>query len=232
MIDLRPSAALGATSNEWLQAAHHFSFARYQEVDRNDWGDLRSLNHSILAPRAEMRPQPIDGVEIVTVVRKGVIAHAGNFGGKARAVAGEVELISSGAGMTHGFVNAGNKPAEYLEIRIAAIYSDERPLRRITRFPRRGQSGELVVLASGFSEDREAMRMRTEARVLGARLSAGMSSTYRLGRGRHAYVVALGGELAINGVVLQHRAGAAIADEPMVRIEALKAAEFLLIDTK
>lgn len=231
MIDVRPRAALGATRNEWLQAAHHFSFAQYQEGSRNDWGDLRSLNHNILAARAEMRPQPIDGTEIVTVVRKGVIAHAGSFGGRARVVAGEVELISSGAGMTHAFVNPGNMPAEYLEIRIAAIYSDDRPIRRITRFPSRGQAGELVVLASGFAEDRQAMHMRTEARVVGARLPAGSSSTYRLGRGRHAYVVVLGGEIAINGKVLQPRAGAAIADETVVRIDALKAAECLLIDT-
>ncbi|MEP7005537.1 MAG: pirin family protein [Sphingomonas bacterium] len=232
MIDLRPCAALGATRNEWLQAAHHFSFARYQDVARTDWGDLRSLNHNILAPRAEMRPHPIDGTEIVTVVRRGVIAHAGSFGGSARVVTGEVELISSGAGMTHAFVNPGNVPAEYLEIRIAAIYTDDRPARRIARFPGRKQSGELVVLASGFAEDRQAMQMRTEARVLGARLAAGVSSRYRLAPGRHAYIVALGGELAINGIILHPRTGAAIADEPIVRIDALKAAEFLLIDTK
>jgi len=232
MIDLRPRTALGATSNEWLQASHHFSFARYQEVARTDWGDLRALNHNILAPRAEMRPQPIDATEIVTVVRKGVIAHAGSFGGRARVVTGEVELISAGAGMTHAFVNAGNVPAEYIEIRIAAIYTDDKPVRRIARFPGRKQSGELVVLASGFAEDRQAMHMRTEARVLGARLGAGVSTTYRFARGRHAYVVALGGEIAINGLILPPRAGAAIADEPLVRIDALKAAEFLLVDTK
>ncbi len=232
MIDLRPRAAQGITSNEWLQAAHHFSFARYQEAARTDWGDLRSLNHNILAPRAEMRPQPLDATEVVTVVRRGVIAHAGTFGGRARVVAGEVELISAGTGMTHAFVNPGNMPAEYLEIRIAAVYTDDRPDRRNTRFPGRKQGGELVVLASGFAEDRQAMPMRTRARVLGARLGAGVTTTYRLAPGRHAYVVALGGEIAINGIIMLPLAGAAIADETMVRIDALKASEFLLIDTR
>ncbi len=231
MIDLRARGALGSTSNEWLRATHHFSFANPHHSGRDAWGDLRSLNHNVLAPRGEMRPQPIDGIEIVTVVRKGVIAHAGSLGGNMRVATGEVELISSGTGMTLASFNPGNMPAEYLEIRIASIASPDTLARAITRFPGRRQSGELIVLASGFAADRQAMTMRAEARVLGARLPAGATSTYRLARRRHAYIVACRGEIAINGVVLQSCSGAAITEEATLRIDALDPAEILLIDT-
>lgn len=231
MIDLREQAALGSTSNEWLQAAHHFSFAHYQHSRRNPWGDLRSLNHNILAPRAEMRPQRIDGTEIVTVVRKGVIAHAGSLGGNMRVATGEVELVSSGRGKALASFNPGNMPAEYLEIRIASIASAGAPARTITRFPGRRQRGELIVLASGLVGYRQAMPMRAEARVLGTRLPAGATSAYRLDRRRHAYIVTCSGEIAINGVVLQPCSGAAITEEATLRIDALKPAEFLLIET-
>jgi redox-sensitive bicupin YhaK (pirin superfamily) len=230
MIDLRTRATLGSTSNEWLEAAHHFSFAHYQHSGRNAWGDLLSLNHNVLAPRAEMRPQPIDGTEIVTFVRKGVIAHAGSMGGKMRVATGEVELVSSGRGMTHASVNPGNMAAEYFEIRIASRISPDAPARTVTRFPGPRPRSDLVALASGFAEDRHALTMRAEARVLGARLREGATATYGLIRSRHAYIVTCGGEIAINGTILPAGSGAAITEERTLCIRALKAAEILLID--
>lgn len=231
MIEVRQRAALGSSTNDSLHAFHHFSFARYQEFAWTQWGELHCLNHEILAPRAELRPQPIDHTEIVTLVRKGVIAHAGSLGGKSRAVAGEVQLISSGEGMTHAYVNPGNRAAEYLEIRIASSDSGA-PQRHLTRFPGRKQAGQLMVLASGFAEDREALAMRAEARVMGTRLPAGQTVRYRLAPGRHAYVVTLCGAIAVDGLILEPAGGAAIVDEYMIRIDAVKAAEFLLIDTR
>lgn len=230
MIDLRSRGTLGSTRNEWLEAAHHFSFAHYQHSRRDGWGDLLSLNHNVLAPRAEMRPQPIDGTEIVTFVRKGVIAHAGSMDGKMRVATGEVELVSSGQGMTHAFFNPGNKAAEYFEIRIASPVSAEVPTRTITRFPGPRPNGGIVPLASGFAEDRTALTMHADARVLGGRLRAGTTSTYWLARSRHAYIVTCGGEIAINGTILPAGCGAAITEERTLCIQALKAAEILLID--
>ena len=74
------------------------------------------------------------------------------------------------------------------------------------------------------------MPIRAEARVLGATLKAGDSAEYALGPGRHAYLVPAVGEVEVNGLRLQTRDGAALADEPLVTVKALSDAEIILVD--
>jgi redox-sensitive bicupin YhaK (pirin superfamily) len=87
-----------------------------------------------------------------------------------------------------------------------------------------------VPLASGFAEDKEALPIRTDARVLGATLHKGETADYPLGRGRHGYLVPAKGAVEVNGVRLDARDGAAIRDEDGLRIRALDDAELVLVD--
>lgn len=230
MIELRPFSALGETCNDWLEAHHHFCFARYQNPERMNWGSLRVVNHNILAPGADASPHPQDNMEMISYVRRGVIAHTGSFGENHRTLAGEVRLISPGAGITHADINPGNRPAEYLEIWIAADTLGGKPKRQTMKFPRR--PGQLVAVASGFPEDRHAMPLRANARVLAARLAAGVSVTYVPRPGRQVYAVSVAGRIDVNDVRLGPHDGAAIINEPVVGITALKAAEIILVDVR
>src|SRR5438876_914968 len=67
-------------------------------------------------------------------------------------------------------------------------------------FPRADRTGRLVVLASGDASDREALPIRADARVLGARLMSGETISYALAPGRHAYLVPAKGALTANGM--------------------------------
>ncbi|MDF7775706.1 pirin family protein [Sphingomonas sp. AOB5] len=232
MIEARPRSSLGATSLDGVESAHHFCFAGYHAVGREGWGALSVLNYVTLAPRAALRPQPIDGVELITVVRKGVIAHAGSLGGNCRTVAGEVQLISPGPGMTHADINPSARPAEYVEIRIRSQSPGDRAQRRSVAFPARSHSGHLLTLASGFAEDRPAPSLTAPARVLGGRISPGDRLDYVLESDRLVYLVALSGCVEVNGVPIDTHAGAAVADETLLRIEAGRAAEILFIETR
>jgi redox-sensitive bicupin YhaK (pirin superfamily) len=231
MIEHRPCESLGMTRTERIAARHHFCFAGYQHPERMSWGGLRVLNHSVLAPGVGSSPQPQDNMEMVQWVRRGVIAHAGSFGEKHRTLAGEVQMISPGAGITHNDTNPGSRPAEYLEIWITPDIMGGKPLRATSSFPSR-QSGQLITLASGFPEDRDAMPLRASARVLGAKLPTGSCVSYVLRPGRHAYLVSASGAVDINGVRVGQRDGAAIHQESMLKITALNAAEIILIDVR
>ena len=67
------------------------------------------------------------------------------------------------------------------------------------------------MLASGLG-DADALPIRADARVLGASLTAGQSVEYRLGTGRHGYLVPASGAVDVDGVRLGARDGAAIGD--------------------
>ena len=86
------------------------------------------------------------------------------------------------------------------------------------------------VVGSGFDGDEEALPIRTDARVLGATLKAGESAEYALDDGHHAYLVPATGTIEINGVRIDARDGAAIADETRLTITAIEDAEIVLVD--
>ena len=113
---------------------------------------------------------------------------------------------------------------------IAPRESGGEPFWRNRRFPKADRSRRLVALVSAYPEDREALPLRADARVLGASMVAGDRITYPMQRGRRAYLVVSSGRIALNGVHLDLRDGAVIRDEDQVVIVASQDAELLLVD--
>jgi len=64
---------------------------------------------------------------------------------------------------------------------------------KLSHFQRR-IAGAICGVASGFAEDAGALLIRSDARVLGATLSAGQCLFYRMKPGRKAYMVATSGQ--------------------------------------
>ncbi|HVF88211.1 MAG TPA: hypothetical protein VM866_11505, partial [Pyrinomonadaceae bacterium] len=54
--------------------------------------------------------------------------------------------------------------------------------------------------------------------------------THHLEQGRSAWLQIISGEVTINGTTLKGGDGAAISDEPILKIVCTKASEFLLFD--
>ena len=88
-----------------------------------------------------------------------------------------------------------------------------------------------MTLASGMAGDEGALGIRAEARVAGATLKAGETAEYELGAARLGYLVPASGAVEVNGVRLDARDGAAIRDEPVLKVKALEDAEVVLVDT-
>ena len=89
-----------------------------------------------------------------------------------------------------------------------------------------------MVLASGRDGDGDALPIRADARVLGATLQAGESTTYALEPGRHAYLVPAKGSVEVDGVRIDARDGAAIRDAAAITVKALEDAEVVLVDSR
>ncbi|PHQ63513.1 MAG: hypothetical protein COC10_05845, partial [Sphingobium sp.] len=98
-------------------------------------------------------------------------------------------------------------------------------------FPKGDRAGKLIVLASGHDADKDALRIRADARLLGGTVKAGDSVTYDSGEGRHLYLVPATGRIDIDGTVFEARDGAAIIGGAPVTITALEDAEIILVDS-
>lgn len=232
MIEIRPLASLGGANHGWLDTKHHFSFADYYDPARMNWGALRVWNDDDIAPRTGFPPHSHRDMEIITYVRKGAITHRDSLGNEGRTEAGDVQVMSAGAGITHSEYNLEDVPTQIFQIWIMPTSAGVEPGWGARPFPKGERAGRFVTLASGGAktEAGDALPIRADARVLGATIKAGESVDYALGAGRRAYMVAATGAVAVNGVRAQARDGVAIADEESFRVEALEDSEVVLVD--
>ena len=231
MIERRPFDKLGGANHGWLDAKHHFSFAGYHDPARMGWGALRVWNDDTIAPQTGFPPHPHADMEIITYVREGAISHKDSLGNAGRTVAGDVQVMSAGTGITHAEYNLEPGTTRIFQIWIIPDEHGLPPSWGTKPFPKGERSGRFVALASGSRDDAEALPLRTDARVLGATLKAGETAEYAMAPGRYGYLVPAVGKVELNGVALDARDGAAIRDEQVLRVTALEDSELVLVDS-
>jgi redox-sensitive bicupin YhaK (pirin superfamily) len=230
MIERRPFNSLGGANHGWLNAKHHFSFAEYYDPARVHFGHLRVWNDDEIAPETGFPPHPHKNMEIITYVRKGAITHEDSLGNRGRTEAGDVQVMSAGTGIRHAEYNLEKETTTLFQIWILPTKDGGAPSWGAKPFPKGDRSGKFTALASGFPEDKDALPIRTDARVLGATLKKGEVIDYPLGAARKGYLVPAVGAIEVNGVRIDHRDGAAISDEAALKIKALEDAEVVLVD--
>ena len=231
MIDLRPFDTLGGADHGWLRARHHFSFSGYQDPARMNWGALRVWNDDAIQPNTGFPAHAHEDMEIITYVLEGAISHQDSLGNQGRTAACYVQVMSAGSGIRHAEYNLEPGVTRLFQIWILPAQAGDAPSWGARPFPRDDRAGRFVTLASGLPGDDEALPIRTPGRVLGATLPAGETLDYALAPGRRAYLVPARGSVEVNGVTVGTRDGAAIVDEPALRITALEDAELVMVDT-
>ncbi len=232
MIEKRSFDSLGHADHGWLNARHHFSFASYYDPARMHWGAIRVWNDDEIAANSGFPPHPHKDMEIITYVRSGAITHQDSLGNKGRTGAGDVQVMSAGTGVRHAEYNLEPETTRIFQIWIEPRQKGGAPSWGAKPFPRGERSGRFVVLASGFDDDGDALRIRAEARVLGATLKAGESVEHSVGAGRHAYLVPATGAITVDGVAFDARDGAAIEGGRTVTITATQDSEIVLVDAE
>ncbi len=231
MIERRPFEELGGANHGWLDAKHHFSFAGYYDPAKMGWGSLRVWNDDAIAPQTGFGAHPHADMEIITYVREGAITHQDSMGNKGRTEAGDVQVMSAGTGIRHSEYNLESETTRLFQIWIEPTERGAPPSWGAKPFPKGERAGQFVTLASGFPEDSSALRIRTDARVAAATLKAGEHVDYALGATRRGYLVPARGAIEVNGVRLNARDGAAIAQEDVLHVSALEDAEIVLVDS-
>ncbi len=230
MIELRPFGSLGGENHGWLDAKHHFSFANYHDPDRVSWGSLRVWNDDTIQPQTGFPTHPHRNMEIITYVRKGAITHRDSLGNIGRTEAGDVQVMSAGTGVAHSEYNRESEVTQIFQIWILPTHAGEKPSWGTRPFPRGERAGAFVTLASGFANDKQALPIRADARVVAATLKAGETAEYRASKDRRLYLVPATGAVEIDGLRIAARDGAAIKDVETLSVTALDDSEVILVD--
>lgn len=230
MIERRPYQQLGSAQHGWLDTRYHFSFADYNDPHRMHWGRLRVWNDDTIAPHSGFPGHPHRDMEIITYVREGAITHQDSMGNQGRTLAGDVQVMSAGTGITHSEYNLEDEPTRLFQIWILPDEKGLPPSWGTRPFPRGERSGAFIALASGLADDSDALPIRANARLMAATLKAGQTAEYLIAPGRKVYLVPASGRIQINGVTAYAGDGVAIREESRLQVSAEEDSEIVLVD--
>jgi len=230
MLQLRSKETLDHGDLGWLKARHHFVVSAGGNKANSALGPLIVWNDDEIAPGTGFGRHSHADMEIVTYVRQGAVTHEDSTGNVGRTVAGDVQVMSAGTGISHSEHNRDNDPLKLFQIWLLPHQRGGTPRWDSRKFPKSDRAGRLVELASGDPRNAETLLIRADARVLGATLLAGTTLTHAPARFRHAYLAPAQGVILVNGHRVAVGDGIAAIDEPELTITAEEDAEFILVD--
>jgi redox-sensitive bicupin YhaK (pirin superfamily) len=230
MLQLRSKETLDHGDLGWLKAHHHFVVSANGNKANSALGALVVWNDDEIAPGTGFGRHSHADMEIVTYVRHGAVTHEDSTGNVGRTVAGDVQVMSAGTGISHSEHNRDEDPLKLFQIWLLPHHRGGKPRWDSRKFPKADRAGRLIELASGDPKSTDTVLIRADARVLGATLLAGTTLTHAAARFRHAYVAPAEGVILVNGQRVAVGDGIAAIDEPELTITAEENAEFILVD--
>jgi len=229
MLEIRPSEERGHASHGWLDTHFTFSFDQYYDPDHVQFRSLRVLNEDVVAPGQGFGMHPHRDMEILTWILEGSLEHRDSMGTGAVIRPGELQHMTAGTGVMHSEFNPSSKePVHLLQIWITPERKDLQPEYEQLSFPASDLRGKFHFVAG----PKGPVTIRQDANLHIARLDKGAQAEHSLEKGRHAWIQVARGSVRVNGVELKQGDGAAISNEPEVRVEAKDPSEVLLFDLR
>jgi quercetin 2,3-dioxygenase len=230
MLQVRSRETLDHGDLGWLKARHHFVVTAGGNKANSPLGALVVWNDDEIAPGTGFGRHSHADMEIVTYVRQGAVTHEDSTGNVGRTVAGDVQVMSAGTGISHSEHNRDKGPLKLFQIWLLPRHRGGKPRWDSRKFPKADRAGRLIELASGNPKNAETLLIRADARVLAATLLAGTTLTHAPLAFRHTYLAPAQGAILVNGQRVAVGDGIAAIDESELTVTAEEDAEFILVD--
>jgi redox-sensitive bicupin YhaK (pirin superfamily) len=188
-VDIRLARSRFATTTDWLESYHSFSFADHYDPENTHHGLLLVSNDDVIKPGSGFMTHPHRDMEIVTWVLEGELEHKDTLGNRGIIYPGLAQRMSAGSGIWHSEINpSATKPVRLVQmwmlpdtLRVTPGYEQMEIQTDLDR-------GGLVPIASGRGHD-SAIRIHQQHAVLWvARLRAGEGVNVPDNRMVHVFV--------------------------------------------
>lgn len=228
---LHTSDSRGHANHGWLDSRHTFSFARYYDPSRMNFGVLRVLNDDRVAPGQGFGTHPHDNMEIISIPLEGDLKHQDSMGNKATIKEGDLQVMSAGTGIFHSEYNANDdREVKFLQIWIIPGKKDVEPRYDQISLGDIEENNRFYQVLSPDRED-QGVWIHQDAWFHMGRFDAGSEDTYALKKeGNGVYAFLLEGEAEVNGQHLESRDGLGIWESLQVSFRALTPSRILLME--
>ncbi|MER7051378.1 MULTISPECIES: pirin family protein [unclassified Streptomyces] len=123
----------GGDATAGIESRHAFSFGPHYDPGNLRFGSLIACNEERLAPGAGFDEHPHSHTEIVTWVVEGELTHRDTAGHETVVRAGDVQRLSSAAGVRHVERNDGPAPLTFVQMWLAPLDPGGDPAYEIVR---------------------------------------------------------------------------------------------------
>lgn len=227
-----PSTERGFFDHGWLKTWHSFSFGRYYDPRKVQFGALRVLNDDIVAAGVGFGEHPHDNMEIVTIPLSGTVGHKDSTGTDGIISPGEIQIMSAGSGIRHSEMNHDKYQALNLlqiwvlpkELNIAPRYDQK-------NFGLEGRKGKWQTVVSPEKYASDTMWINQDAWFNLTDLTASQSIDYTIHLDNQGmYLFVIDGQIDVAGKTLSSKDGLGISGVSNISITALTEAKVLLIE--
>lgn len=220
----------GYANHGWLQSHHTFSFARYYNPERMNFGALRVLNDDIVKPNMGFGTHPHKNMEIISVPITGALSHKDSMENKRAIEVGEIQAMSAGTGITHSeFNDSKTEETNFLQLWIIPEEENVTPYYDQKKFSEAERKNKLQAIVSPRSNPiKGSLLVHQQAYLYLSDLDEHISIDYHLKNG--AYFFLIDGEVVIEDETLSNRDAVGIYDTESVSITANKNSKLLIID--
>ncbi|MER8034493.1 pirin family protein [Streptomyces hydrogenans] len=199
----------GGDPGAGVETRHALSFGPYYDPDNLRFGPLLAVNEERLAPGAGFDEHPHSHTEIVTWVVEGELTHRDTTGHETVVRPGDLQHLSSAAGVRHVERNAGDTPLTFVQMWLAPRETGGEPSYTLVRDLR----GPYALPAAGAT-----LSVRRPAK----------GEEVRLPDAGTVYVHVARGTATLDGRELGEGDAVRVTDEPGPSLTAGDAAELLV----
>ena len=221
----------GVADHGWLRSRHTFSFADYQNPKRMRFGLMRVINDDIVQPSKGFGTHPHENMEIISIPLTGKLRHEDSMGNVQEIVAGEVQIMSAGSGITHSEYNGSDsEDVNFLQIWVFPEKPNIEPRYDQKLFSADGRLGQFQNIVSPDQND-NGVWINQQAWFWLIDITAGQSEAYTIKSSKNGvYFFVLQGKATVAGELLEYRDGMGIEDTASVDIDATEDCQLLIID--
>ncbi len=221
----------GNANHGWLNAYHSFSFASWQNNERNNFGVLRVLNDDTIAGGMGFGTHPHDNMEIITIPLEGDLAHKDSMGNESVIKTGDVQVMSAGTGISHSEFN----PNADLQTKLFQIWLFPNKQNVVPRYQQitlnpEDKINKLQQILSPNEND-EGVWIHQDAWFYLGKFDKDISTSYQIKKeGIGVYVFVISGSIRVNEQLLETRDGLGLWNGDSFQSIAETACEFLLME--
>lgn len=215
----------------WLNAYHSFSFASWQNPERNNFGVLRVLNDDTIAAGMGFGMHSHDNMEIITIPLQGDLAHKDNMGNAETIKTGDIQVMSAGTGIQHSEFNPNaDSQTKLFQIWLLPNKRNVTPRYQQITLNKTDQKNNFSQILSPNPDD-AGVWIHQDAWFYLCDFDKDFSKEYSFQKqGNSVYIFVISGKIAIAGQEIETRDGLGLWNIENFEILAVSDVNFLVME--